>query len=310
MSTTVRAWAIAASLLIPSRGASSGEAPSPPPTREECEAANPASWGRAGKDVVWIPTFDSVVLAMLSMAKVTPDDLVLDLGAGDGKIGIAAAKPPFGARALGIEYDHRMATLAQCLVKAEGVADKVRMIEGDIFKEDFAGASVVTMYLLPHLNLCVRHRLLAMEPGTRVVSNKYAMGDWEPVDSVSVLGREVRLWIVPARVDGVWDFQDSEGAAFVVDLRQVFGALSGEVTRSGAASALVGGRVLGRDLRFSFADASRTIKFSGTVRGGEATGVLLEGARAWSVTGRLRGVVRSAPWAEMLPGCEKYYGAP
>ena len=180
-----------------------------------------------------MPTFDAVVLAMLSMAQVTPQDLVLDLGAGDGKIAIAAAKPPFGARAVGIEYDPDLAKLATCLVQAEGVADKVRIVEGDIFKEDFGGASVVTMYLLPHLNLCVRHRILALEPGTRVVSHEYTMAEWEPDQSVQVQGRDVHLWVVPARVDGVWDFQDSQGTPFTIELRQTFGTLAGEITRGG-----------------------------------------------------------------------------
>ena len=189
--------------------------------------------GRAGKDVVWVPTFDAVVLAMLSMAQVTPEDLVFDLGAGDGKIAITAAKS-FGARAVGIEYDPDMAKRAACLVQVEGVADKVRIVQGDIFKEDFSGVSVVTLYLLPHLNICVRHRLLAMEPGTRVVSHQFTMGEWDAEQSVQVQGRDVHRWTVPARVDGVWDFDDSQGKTFTVDLRQTFGTLSGEIDRAGA----------------------------------------------------------------------------
>ena len=169
-----------------------------------------------------MPTFDAVVLAMLSMAEVTPEDRVLDLGAGDGRIAITAAKPPFGARAVGIEYDPELAKLAACLVQVEGLADRVRIVQGDIFKEDFGDASVVTMYLLPHINLCVRHRLLAMKPGTRVVSHQYSMADWKPDQSVQIQGRDVHLWVVPARVDGVWDFQDSEGTTFTIDLRQTF----------------------------------------------------------------------------------------
>jgi predicted RNA methylase len=136
-----------------------------------------------------VPTFDSVVTAMLSMAKVTSGDLVLDLGAGDGKIAIAAAKPPYGARAVGIEFDPDLAKRAACLVQVEGVADRVRIVQGDIFKEDFKGASVVTLYLLPELNLCVRHRILALEPGTRVVSHQYAMADWEPGFAIAHINR-------------------------------------------------------------------------------------------------------------------------
>ena len=298
-----RRQAAAAFLLLLS--ASAGQAQ--PRSREDCEAAHPASWGRAGKDVVWLPSYDAVVTAMLSMAKVTPRDLVLDLGAGDGKIAIAAAKPPYGARAVGIEYDPDMAKLAACLVQAEGLADRVRIVEGDIFKEDFAGASVVTLYLLAHLNLCVRHRLLALEPGTRVVSHQYTMGDWPPAESVQILGRDVHFWVVPARVDGIWDFQDSQGTPFTIELRQTFGALSGEITEGGVRAPILSATVHGRELRFTFEAAGTAVRFSGTVRGGEITGVLLSGTAARTAVGRLRGGLRAAPWAEMPPGCDRYY---
>jgi SAM-dependent methyltransferase len=302
------AWRRAAAASLALFYASPGQAQAPPRTREDCEAAHPASWGRAGKDVVWVPTSDNVVLAMLSMAKVTPEDRVLDLGAGDGKIAIAAVKPPFGAaRAIGIEYDPGMAKLAACFVRVENLTDRVSLVEGDIFKEDFAGASVVTMFLLPHLNLCIRHRLLALEPGTRVVSHQYAMEDWEPEDSVRIQGRDVRLWVVPARVDGTWDFRDNDGPAFAVELRQVFSALTGEITRGGAAPAALSATLRGRELRFTYDEKGAAAKFTGTVRGDEITGLLLAGSTARSVTGRLRGPLRAAPWAEMRPGCEQYY---
>lgn len=296
---TAAAWAL---LLL---AAAAGQAQ--PRTRADCEAAHPASWGRAGKDVVWVPTFDAVVLAMLGVAQVTSEDSVLDLGAGDGKIAIAAAKPPFGARARGIEYDPEMVKLAQCLVEAEGVADRVRIVEGDIFKEDFAGASVVTMYLLPHLNLCVRHRILALEPGTRVVSHQYSMADWVPDQSLQIQGRDVHLWVVPARVDGVWDFHDSQDAPFTLDLRQSFAALSGEITRGGVPQALTSASVHGVELRFAFDAAGVPVRFSGTVRGGEITGVLNTGTAARTAKGRPRGPLRRGPWAEMPPDCSRYY---
>jgi SAM-dependent methyltransferase len=300
----VRRSAAGASLLL--LAAAAGQAQ--PHSRADCEAAYSASWGRAGKDVPWVPTFDAVVLAMLSMSEVTPQDLLLDLGAGVGRIAITAAKPPFGARAVGIEYDARLAKLAACLVQVEGLADRVRIVEGDIFKEDFGDASVVTLYLLPHINLCVRHRLLAMKPGTRVVSHRYAMADWKPDQSVEIQGRDVHLWVVPARVDGVWDFQDSEETTFTIDLRQTFGTLSGEITRGGVQQALLSGTVHGLELRFASDAAGVAGEFSGTVRGGEITGVLRTGSAARTAVGRLRGALRGAPWAEMLPGCERYYG--
>jgi len=299
----LRRSAAAAFLLL--LAAAAGQAQ--PRSREDCEAAHPASWGRAGKDVVWVPTFDAVALAMLSLAEVTPRDLVLDLGAGDGRIAIAAAKAPFGARAVGIEYDPDLAKRAACLVQVEGLVDRVRIVEGDIFKEDFGGASVVTLYLLPHLNLCVRHRLLALEPGTRVVSHQYTMADWKPDQSVQIQGRDVHLWVVPARVDGVWDFQDGEGTTFTIDLRQTFGTLSGEITRGGVQQALRSATVRGLELRFAFDEAGVDAKFSGTVRGGEITGVLLAGTAARTAVGRPRGALRGGPWAEMPPDCSRYY---
>jgi SAM-dependent methyltransferase len=296
----LRRSAAAASLLL--LAAATGQAQ--PHSRADCEAAYSAAWGRAGKDVPWVPTFHAVVLGMLSIAQVTPEDRVLDLGAGDGRIAIAAAKPPFGARATGIEYDPELAKLAACLVQVEGLADRVRIVEGDIFKEDFGDAGVVTMYLLPQINLCVRHRLLAMKPGTRVVSHQFTMADWQPDQSVQIQGRDVRLWVVPARVDGVWDFEDSQGTTFTIDLHQTFETLSGEITRAGVQQALLSATLRGVELRFK-SDAAGEL--SGTVRGEEITGVLRTGTAARTVVGRLRGSLRAAPWAEMQPGCSRYY---
>jgi SAM-dependent methyltransferase len=256
-----------------------------------------------------VPTFDAVILTMLSMGQVTPEDRVLDLGAGDGRIAITAAKAPFGARAVGIEYDPELVKLAACLVQVEGVAGKARIVEGDIFKEDFGDASVVTMFLLPQLNRCVRHRLLAMQAGTRVVSHQYGMGEWKPERSVQVQGRDVHLWVVPARVDGVWEFQDSQGTPFATDLRQAFDTLSGEITRHGGApEPLVSATVHGRELRFAFDAAGVAARFSGTVRGEEITGVLYTGNAARTAVGRLRGALRRASWADMPPDCRHYYG--
>ena len=295
-----RRAAVAASLLLLT---SAGHAQ--PRTRAECEAAYPMSWGRAGKDVVWVPTSDAVVLAMLSMAQVTPQDVVFDLGAGDGPIAIAAAKS-FGARAVGIEYDADLAKRATCLVQAEGVGDRVRIFEGDIFKEDFGGASVVTMYLLPHLNLCVRHRLLAMEPGTRVVSHQYTMAEWTPDQSVEILGRGVHLWVVPARVGGVWEFRDSQETDSRSS-RQTFGALYGYLIRGDRREAFASATLRGVEVRFAFDAAGVPVKFSGTVRGGEITGVMTTGTSARTAVGRLRGAPHDAPWAQMVPGCNQYY---
>jgi len=301
-----RSLAAAASMLLLAVGVGQAQ----PSSRAECETAYPVSRGRAGKDVVWVPTPDAVVHAMLAMAKVTPKDLVIDLGAGDGRIAIAAAKA-FGATSVGIEYDPDMARLAGCLVQAEGVADKARIVEGDIFAEDFGRASVITTYLLPDLNLCVRHRILAMEPGTRVASHQFTMGDWPPDESAEVERRDVYLWVVPARVDGVWDFRDRHGKLFTVDLSQTFAKVTGEIARGDARLPLLSATLRGRDLRFTFDDTTgATVGFAGTVGGSEISGVLSSGTAGGAVeaVGTLRGTLRDAPWAEMPAGCSRYYG--
>jgi SAM-dependent methyltransferase len=279
-------------------------------TRADCEAAYPANWGRAGKDVPWVPSLDAVAFAMLTIGQVGPQDLVYDLGAGDGRVVITAARPPFGARAVGIEYDPMLAKRAACLVEAEGVADRVKIVQGDIFKEDFSPATVVTMFLLPHLNLCVRHRLLALKPGTHVVSHQYSMADWDPDGSVEIQGRHVFMWVVPARVDGAWDLRGEDGEEFAIDLHQTFSKLTGEVVQGRERKPLQQATLRGAELRFAFDRDGASVEFAGTVQGGEIAGNLSTGPSADTVgaTGRLRGSLRPAPWAAMRPGCERYYG--
>jgi SAM-dependent methyltransferase len=277
-------------------------------TRAECEAAHPASRGQSGKDVIWVPTPDEVVHTMLTMAKVTPQDFVVDLGAGDGRIAIAAARD-FGARSEGIEYNPEMARLAGCLAEAEGAADKARIVQGDIFKEDFSKATVVTMYLLPELNLCVRHRILAMAPGTRVASHQFSMGEWEADETADVSYRNVYLWVVPARVDGVWEFRDGSGEPLTIDLTQSFEKVKGEIVDGTARRPLTTATLRGTDLRFSFEDAKGAPRsFAGTVSGKEIAGALRGDSRGEvRVRGTLRGSLRPAPWAEMPALCSRYY---
>jgi SAM-dependent methyltransferase len=304
--TTLRAFGALAGVCVLLVAAAA--APAPPVSRADCEAAHPASRGRAGKDVIWLPTPDEVVHAMLTMAKVAPEDLVVDLGAGDGRIAIAAAKE-FGARSVGIEYDPEMATLAGCLVEAEGLGARARIVQGDIFKEDFSQASVVTMYLLPELNVCVRHRILELAPGTRVASHQFGMGEWEADETADVQYRNVYLWVVPARVDGLWDFRAGQGETFTVDLTQSFGTIGGEIVQGVSRRPLLAATLRGTDLRLSFEDASgATRSFTGTVRGGEIAGVLRDDAGGEvQARGALRGALRPAPWAEAKALCRRYY---
>jgi hypothetical protein len=289
----------AASLLV--AGAAAAK------TRAECERDYTPQVGQAGKDVIWVPTPDALVNQMLTMAKVTSRDFVVDLGAGDGKIAIAAGKN-FGATATGIEYNADMAKLAQCFAEAAGVADKVKIIRGDIFKEDFSKATVVTMYLLPELNLCVRHRLLAMAPGTRVTSHSFTMGEWQADEPFEVEYRNAYLWIVPARVGGNWNFRGA-GADFSLALTQSFQKIGGEVTVGGRKQPVIGASLSGNNLRFSFNDAKGTTQhFTGTVQGNTITGSLrATGVADVAVTGAVQGALAPAAWAEMASGCDRFY---
>ena len=244
-------------------------------TRAECERDYKPQVGQAGKDVIWVPTPDELVNKMLTMAKVTPRDFVVDLGAGDGKIAIAAGKK-FGATALGIEYNPDMARLAQCYVQAEGVADKVKIIQGDIFKEDFSKATVVTMYLLPELNMRLRPTILAMKPGTRVTSHQFNMGDWEADETAEIEYRTAYLWIVPAKVEGNWTFREDGGkTSFNVAMTQKFQRVSGDAGMGGSKNPLVGATLRGEEIKFAFNDdKGQTRTLTGTVRGNEITGTL------------------------------------
>jgi len=279
-----------------------------PKTRADCEATYRPVIGQSGKDVVWVPTPDDLVDKMLRMAKTTAQDYVIDLGAGDGKIAIAAAKS-FGATSLGIEYNPDMVKLANCMVQVEGVGEKTRIVQGDIFKEDFSKASVITMYLLPELNLCVRHRILGMRPGTRVTSHQFSMGDWRPDDSAEVEERIAYLWLVPARVAGTWALKDSAGLQVTVALNQTFQRISGEATQGSAKQPLVGATLRGDQLVFAFNDdMGVTRTFNGTVKGNELSGTLhAAGGAETTLAGSLLGAARPAPWARMTLGCEHFY---
>lgn len=219
--------------------------------------------GQSGKDVVWIATQDALVVKMLNAAQVSDKDLVYDLGAGDGIIPITAAKK-FGARAIGIEYNPRLVKLAQDNALRSGVADKVKIIQGDIFVEDFSQASVVTLYLLEELNARLRPLILKMRPGTRVVSNTFSMGDWEPDQVIDSNGQTAYLWKVPAQVSGDWIVHglDSVGNsnATQIHIDQRHQRLSGTMTSNGKKQALLGTRIEGNVLYFSFLNAQDELK--------------------------------------------------
>ncbi|HEY6363456.1 MAG TPA: class I SAM-dependent methyltransferase, partial [Candidatus Binatia bacterium] len=163
--------------------------------------------GQEGKDVIWVPTPQELVDKMLDMAKVTPKDYVIDLGSGDGRTVITAAKR--GARALGIEYNPDMVELSKHNAAKEGVSDRANFVKADLFESDFSEATVITMFLLPGINIRLRPKILDLKPGTRIVSNSFTMGEWAADEEGTVKNGcasycTALLWIVPAKVEGTW----------------------------------------------------------------------------------------------------------
>lgn len=219
------------------------------------------SVGQPGKDVVWVPTGEPLVDRMLDMAGVTAADQVVDLGSGDGRTVIAAAKR--GATALGIEYDPAMVDLSIRNAAQEGVSDRATFVKADLFESDFSQATVVTMFLLPEINLRLRPKILDMKPGTRVVSNTFTMGDWT-ADDTAQSNADCRsyckafFWVVPAKVAGTWRFENGQ-----VALEQKFQMVSGSVRSGGAASPITEGRLNGDEITFT----AGSEKFSGKVNG-------------------------------------------
>jgi SAM-dependent methyltransferase len=250
-------------------------------TRESCEQKFALGSTQPGKDVIWLPTDDELVRRMLELAKTRPSDKVYDLGAGDGKIAIAAAKQ-FGATSVGVEYNPQLVALAQCFAQVEGVSDKVRIVQGDIFETDFSSATVVTMYLLPELNLRLRPTLLDMAPGTRVVSHAFLMGDWEP-DAQATGQGSAYLWIVPANVAGTWTFREIGGEeAFTLNLDQKFQKLTGTV---GADQPLKDAKLAGLKLTVTFEQQGTPVKLSGEFKNQRIEAVVTRGSKNKKFTG-------------------------
>ena len=248
---------------------------------QACSVTQPETYapkrGQMGKDVMWLPTGDDLIVKMLQAAKVGPQDELVDLGAGDGKIPIAAAKL-FGARAWGIEYNKDLAALAQRNAQRAGVADRVRIVQGDIFKEDFSKATVVTMYLLEELNAQLRPTILAMKPGTRVLSHNFSMADWEPDEVITASNATGYFWTVPANVAGLWSLSGlDEKSLATLKLDQAFQRVAGSLTLQGKTQNVLSARMDGAALHFSFVNADGMLKavkvlVNGNVLTGEVTG--------------------------------------
>jgi hypothetical protein len=241
--------------------------------------------GQPGKDVIWVPTPEAVVNRMLDMAKVTPSDFLVDLGSGDGRTVITAAKR--GVRAMGVEFNPDMVALSNREAARQGVGDRVKFVNGDIFATDFTQATVVTLYLLPSLNVKLRPTLLSMKPGTRVVSHAFNMGDWDPDETATPDNRQVFLWIVPAKAGGTWAMQLA-GQARELQLEQTYQKLQGTL-RSGAESlSLFDAKMNGDEIRFTALEKGGLRRdFTGRVQGNAMSGSMRatgQGDAAWNAT--------------------------
>jgi len=232
--------------------------------------------GQSGKDVVWVPTPQALVDKMLDLGKVTAADYVIDLGSGDGRTVITAAKR--GARALGIEYNPEMVALSQRNAAKEGVSGKATFTKADLFESDFSQATVITMFLLPDINLKLRPKILGLKPGTRIVSNSFTMGEWQHDRSVHATDKEgcqsyctAYLWIVPAQVEGSWKLPEGE-----LTLKQSFQMITGTL-RAGGKETAIKGRLSGDQISFKAGNAQYRGRVAangikGTVKGGSGSG--------------------------------------
>ncbi len=234
--------------------------------------------GQAGKDVVWVPTPQALVDKMLEMAKVTPRDYVIDLGSGDGRTVISAAK--LGAKALGIEYNPDMVELSRRNAVKEGVNGKATFTKADLFESDFSQATVVTMFLLPSINMRLRPKILDLKPGTRIVSNSFDMEDWTPDETVEATENceswcRAMLWVVPAKVGGTWKLPQGE-----LTVTQTFQMISGTL-KNGADSTPISGRLRGAEITFT----AGTAQYAGQVSGNSMSGTITGGGGgSWKAT--------------------------
>jgi precorrin-6B methylase 2 len=233
--------------------------------------------GQQGKDVVWVPTPQELVNKMLEMAGVTPNDILIDLGSGDGRTVITAAK--LGAKATGIEYNPDMVNLSRENAVKEGVGTKAEFIQGDLFEADLSKATVITMFLLPDINLKLRPKLLDLKPGTRIVSNTFTMGDWEEDFKVTTeenwnSWNTAYMWIIPAKVAGTWKIGNDE-----LILTQDYQMVRGSLKSGGKTQVISDGRLQGDKITFTV-DGD---KYSGQVTGGTMKGTRVnqpEGSKA------------------------------
>ncbi len=239
-----------------------------------------------GKDVIWLPTPQELVNKMLDLAKVTARDTVIDLGSGDGRTVITAAKR--GARAMGIEYNPDMVAYSTRAAAKEGLAGKVKFMKADLFETDFSEATVVTMYLLPDINLRLRPKILDLKPGTRVVSHAFDMGEWKADRTATADGKTAYLWIVPAKVAGAWQLAQGE-----LTLRQNFQTVSGTLKTGDRTVPVSSGRLRGDQITFNAGGAA----YRGNVSANSIEGTVKSGGAEsrWSATRSAAGAAEPSP---------------
>lgn len=206
-------------------------------------------------DVPYVPTPDAAVFRMLEMADVQPDDYVIDLGSGDGRIVVAAARDWDVKKAMGVDIDPERIAEANENARKAGVEDRVSFVQGNLYEMDFSEVDVLTMYLLPTINLDLRPVILdTLRPGTRVVSHSFDMADWPPDQWRKVQGRYIYKWIVPAKVGGNWRVEKADGSAFTIDFKQEFQRVEGMGVIDNRSVPAAFSEVEGAVIRFSIAD--------------------------------------------------------
>jgi hypothetical protein len=224
--------------------------------------------GQEGKDVVWVPTPQALVDKMLDLAKLTPKDYLIDLGSGDGRTVITAAKR--GSKALGIEYNPDMVELSKRNAAKEGVSDRASFVKADLFESDFSQAQVISMFLLTSINAKLRPKILDLKPGTRIVSNTFDMGEWKPDETAKISNCEswctALLWIVPAKVGGTWKTPQGE-----LTLKQTFQMISGTL-KNGNVITPISGKLNGDQISFTAGSAQYTGRVNGNTIDGTAKG--------------------------------------
>ena len=264
------------SALLVAPAAFAQTAPAPSPAAPAAQEPYKPTVGQPGKDVVWVPTPEEMVEKMLDMANVTPNDFVIDLGSGDGRNVIAAAKR--GARALGVEYNEDLVQYSRQNAAKAGVADKATFVQGDMFEADISKATVMALFLLPDNLRKLRPKLLALRPGTRIVGNTFGIENWTPDETKSYEDGctswcTVMLWIVPAKVDGAWKTPNGD-LTLSQDAQMVVGSLGG--------AAVEGGRLRGEQITFTVGGE----QYTGTVKDNTIDGVVKgsKGERKWTAT--------------------------